>query len=769
VGQITSNSFMKREFGKPLIEEFLVGKDLRLVADTSGAYIPGHGTPTVIIVGRNQLPVGPTVRAVLGIRGEPGRPDNPAEGTVWRSIVEHVDEPGHDDGWTSTSDLDRSFLTKHPWSLTGGGATDLMATIEAAKQSSLIDRVVEIGRTTHTGADDAFYLPAPSFRTRGISQAVPVVLGEGVRDYFLDAPTWTAFPYDSDGRPVEPTSVLERLFWLNRTLLAGRVDYQQTLDERGLRWFDHSMFFPKRYRAPLSVAFAFVATHNHFVLDRGGKVFNRSAPVIKLPEGATEDDHLVLLGVLNSSTACFWLKQNSHNKGEGGGARVDAGYAARGEPWRETYEFTGTTLQDFPLPSSLPLERGRRLDSLVQQLATHTPQVVCEERTAPTRTALEAARVAHERIRAEMIVQQEELDWLVYRLYGLVDEDLTYQGDDLPDLALGQRAFEIALARQVEAGEAQTTWFTHQTPKITPVTGIPARWPAAYRGLVQRRLDLIGSDRAIGLLEKPEHKRRWSIDPWDKREKQALRDWLLDRLEDRRFWCDPTGRPTPRSVAQLADEVTRDRDLSGVLALWAGRPDAPVTASLVDLLADQAVPFLAAYRYKPSGLRKRGAWEHTWHLQRAEDRGEKLTGPVPVPPKYTSADFTRTSYWQHRGKLDVPKERFIGYPGAGRGTDPTPLLGWAGWDHAQQALALNTIIRDREQEGWTDDKLVPLIAGLAEVQPWIDQWHTAVDPTYGVSLAAFCRELLTEHATRAGMTIDELRAWRPRPTTRGRR
>ena len=62
----------------------------------------------------------------------------------------------------------------------------------------------------------------------------------------------------------------------------------------------------------MTITFAFVATHNHFVLDRGGKVFNRTAPVIKLPESATEDDHLALLGVLNSSTACFWLKQVSH-------------------------------------------------------------------------------------------------------------------------------------------------------------------------------------------------------------------------------------------------------------------------------------------------------------------------------------------------------------------------------------------------------------------------------------------------------------------------
>ena len=83
VGQITSNSFMKREFGTKLIEDFLAHQDLRLVADTSGAYIPGHGTPTVIIVGRNQRPVGPTVRAVLGVRGEPGRPEDPAKGIVW--------------------------------------------------------------------------------------------------------------------------------------------------------------------------------------------------------------------------------------------------------------------------------------------------------------------------------------------------------------------------------------------------------------------------------------------------------------------------------------------------------------------------------------------------------------------------------------------------------------------------------------------------------------------------------------------------------------
>ena len=117
----------------------------------------------------------------------------------------------------------------------------------------------------------------------------------------------------------------------------------------------------------------------------------------------------------------------------------------------------------------------------------------------------------------------------------------------------------------------------------------------------------------------------------------------------------------------------------------------------------------------------------------------------------------------------MPKERFILYPDAGRETDPTPLLGWAGWDHAQQSLALSVIIGAREAEGWDDERLVPLVAGLAELQPWVEQWHAEIDPAYGVSLAAFCREQLTTRAAQVGQTLDQLAAWRPEPATRGRK
>jgi Domain of unknown function (DUF7008)/Eco57I restriction-modification methylase len=764
VGQITSNSFMKREFGTKLIEDFLAHLDLRLVADTSGAYIPGHGTPTVILVGRNQQPVGSEIRAVLGIRGEPARPTDPAKGIVWTSIVEHVDDPVWDDAWITVADLDRIRLATHPWSLGGGGAVDLLANMTGTHRR-LGERCYRIGVFGIMGSDDCMVVNSQLIRHRGleVSGTSSLISGDDVRDFATHGrqPCW--FPYGASHvlRALESFPEWSRHLWPYRTELGNRATFSGgTYFSDGRPYYEWHQLPKDVGSHPWAIIFAGIATHNHFVLNRGSQATNRWAPIIKLPAGSTESDHLALLGVLNSSIACFWLKQNSHGKGNGG---VNEGF--RGDDWEEFYEFTGTTLQDYPLPSELPLKHGMILDGLAVGLASRGPFSVTAA-GLPTAASLAEGCATSEQTRSRMIATQEELDWEVYRLYGLIDEDLTYSGSDLPTLALGERAFEMALAQAVQSGDDETAWFTrHGT---TPITEIPTQWPTAYQGLVERRLDLIASNPSIRLLEKPEYKRRWLQGSWEQRQERALRDWLLDRLDDRCFWFDAQSRPLPRSAAQLADDVARDPDLVSVLALWEGRPDVPVTQSLVRLLTDEAVPFLAAYRYKDSGLRKREAWEQTWALQRREDAGEKV-GPIAVPPKYTSADFLKNSYWHARGKLDVPKERFILYPEAGRETDPTPLLGWAGWDHAQQSLALSLIIGERERDGWDDERLVPLVAGLAELQPWVKQWHGEVDASYGVSLAAFCAEQLTARAAQVGKTLEELAAWRPAPPTRGRR
>src|SRR5690606_29273686 len=211
----------------------------------------------------------------------------------------------------------------------------------------------------------------------------------------------------------------KRILLPYRRILSERVAYGSTQLERGLEWYEYSMFFRERYQVSHSIAFAFVATHNHFVLDRGGKVFKQSGPVIKLPEGASEDDHLRLLGLLNSSTACFWLKQVSYPKGGDPVGQEGARVSASG--WDDRYEFTGTKLQEFPLPDRLPLERARRLDSLARSLADADPENIINA-SQSAHAGLACSKERWHSIYRQMVAQQEELDWEVYSLYGLLDD-----------------------------------------------------------------------------------------------------------------------------------------------------------------------------------------------------------------------------------------------------------------------------------------------------------------------------------------------------------
>jgi len=57
-----------------------------------------------------------------------------------------------------------------------------------------------------------------------------------------------------------------------------------------------------------------------------------------------------------------------------------------------------------------------------------------------------------------------------------------------------------------------------------------------------------------------------------------------------------------------------------------------------------------------------------------------------------------------RCKLDVPKERFISYPGCESDEDHKPVYGWAGWDHLQQAQALAGLYEQRKSEGWEKER-----------------------------------------------------------------
>jgi hypothetical protein len=768
VGLITANSFMKREFGKKLIEDYIPKWDLTHVVDTSGAYIPGHGTPTVILFGRSQPPVSDSIRAVQGIRGEPSTPADPRKGLVWSAIASQVDVPGSESGFVSVADTKRARFEKHPWSIGGGGAAELKERLHESAIAALRDYAVDIGFGVVTREDEVFRIGDECAR-RGIADSLYRTLftGEDLRDWMLETGTSAVFPYNDALEPCADLPTL-RFLWRWKAQLSNRIAFGKTQLERELEWWEYSMLFRQRIAKTLTIAFPSVATHNHFVLDSTGASFKDTAPMIKIDPhmGRAEVDGM--LGLLNSSVACFWMKQVSFAKG--GDSVGTEGARIRKTLWDERFAFDAAKMEAFPLPASpWPSERSQSILRLSARLSSARPSAYVKS-VLPTRNGLREGQSDYERVLAEMISAQEELDWQCLHLYGLTEALLIApDGQIAPPLALGERAFEIVLARKVAAGDTETAWFARH--RSTPITELPAHWPGWYRDLVQRRIELIESDRNVGLVERPEHKRRWNRTPWADMEQAALRDWLLDRLEDRSLWFDGDYAVT-RTVAQLADRVATDEDWMSVARVYTGTVDVDALAVVTSLVVDEHVPAQAAARYKPSGRKKRAEWERTWDLQRAEDRGEEV-GRIAVPPKYAQADFARVSYWKQRGKLDVPKERFTSVVGAERDAssgDSTMVLAWAGFDHAQLAQALATLLFQRQTvDGWSGDQLLPLIAALDEVLPWVDQWHPDVAPGLGQPLAAFYRGQIDQVLASIGATAETVAAWEPPAPTRGRK
>ena len=757
VGKITGNNFMKREFGAPLVETFLPSVDVQTVIDASGAYIPGHGTPTILLFGRSRRPVASTLRVVDGIRGEPSQPADPAHGLVWTSIATMVDQPGERDSFTRSSDIERRELLVHPMTL--GVGRELRKRLESNDRN--ISSVSEsVGITSFTLEDDLYLVPAEVIDRKGIELARPIIEGDGVRDWIAAIPKAAVFPYDDSFEVVEPApaSAWWKHLWRGRTGLTRSVMFGgKTKVEAGLTWYEFGRLTAAKLRTPFSVTWAAVATHNHFALDRGGKVFKQTAPVIKLPGHATEADHLELLAVLNSSVACFWLRQVCQPKGGAG-----IGRGIHDEAWEARHDFNGENIRDLPLPPRRSAALASALDALAESRAALLAELSASREGVSLGRRLELLRMRDADVSARMITLQEELDWQTLAGYGLAPADVVV-GEDAPSIRLGERAFEIVLARQAAAGEAETTWFERHGSQA--ITELPTDWPSHYREVVEQRIQLINTDPDIGLIERPEHKRRWNWAPWADRQRTAVAKFVLDRLEDRALWTNLR----LLSTAELTDLIRADPMLIDALDVLADGKDLDPSATLERLVVEAAVPLPAAQCLTDIGLRKREAWERVWDLQRAEDRGEDV-GKIPLPPRYTRSDFRSATAWKHRDALDVPRERFVLVPHAERGADPSPVVGWAGWDERDLARALAARVMElREQEAVDAERVTPLLTGVVELLPWIHHWHPEHDALYGGPPGQYFESWLDGQLTELGITRDTLGAWRPPAPARGRK
>ncbi|MCA9640846.1 MAG: hypothetical protein KC492_09125, partial [Myxococcales bacterium] len=307
------------------------------------------------------------------------------------------------------------------------------------------------------------------------------------------------------------------------------------MKDAGLQWYEYMQFTRSLVFCPLQVTFANVATHNHFCLVRGRHVFNSKAPVIKLPAGASEEDHLALLGLLNSSVACFWMKQVFHPKSH-------ASQRHHPDPARAAYEFAATGLLAFPLPELGGLhDRMSRLagevDSCAQQRGRLLDAEFVNQAIRESQDALGLASRMEKRwrdadvLRERMVGMQEELDWVAYVGFGLAPIDGLIEPERYVQLSCprGERPFERIAGRSstVRSGGRALS----QEEGEVPAVGALPEWAEETW---KRRELLISESDALQLIETAVFKRAWRDSEQNvaepeyrkRKDEDDLRTWL---------------------------------------------------------------------------------------------------------------------------------------------------------------------------------------------------------------------------------------------------
>jgi hypothetical protein len=772
-GIIVANNFCKRSFGKGLVEKALRDVRLDLVVDTSGAYIPGHGTPTVMLFATNAVVdiARSQPLVVAGKRGEPREPADPARGLVWSAIAAHFGDEGFEDAWIAVQRLPQTTLVRHPWSLGSDSVTALKAKLDAFPRVK--DLKAEAGPAVIIIEDEAFirrYARALPLR--------PIVIGEDVRDWVATrSGAFAMVPHsDSDNGSSHAAATAASVdLWHLRTTLRNRGTFGSTFQELGLDWWCFRQYIsPRLGNGRSRITIAEVATNSHFVYDTSDAIFTQTAPVLTLRD-ADAAMYRDVAAILNSSTLEFWLKQVCFPKGDADGRKANA-------PFERFFVRNGTNVLQAPIPYLSDRNRtfgeGRAaitsaIDATLSDLlAIDAHALLATGNAANLPSLVSGARAQMNLFRERLVALQEELDWSVYGAFNLITDVPLMPTDRDIELARGHRPFEIALARRIEGGEEESAWFTRH--ELEPTTTIPDRYTGSMRAVLESRLALIESDPTIAQLEQPIYKRRWTFEPWETLLVRAATDWLLDALGEML-----RARPRLASADELTTELRNDPKAVVIGQFAKDGKDVDFSDTITRLLAYDSIPDSPSRVLTPAGLRKLigtqtaapGSpsgpphaesfvpgeavdWKRVWRLQEREDAGHDVS--VAVPPPFKNVDYAHPNGWRIRGKFNIANERFIVYD------ELSPKrYAWGGWTVHERALLssrASDLVDAQQNAGTTPPTLEDPRRCDTQFPLWdkLDELRRTNDPAYD-DIA-----ILAQQCGRA-CPCDVLERWREKP------
>lgn len=636
LGFIVSNAFTKREFGKPLVETFFPKVELQKIVDCSGLMFPGHGTPTCIVFAKNLTPdKNSHVRVTATLPGGGDLRTLPELSPLWKSIQEHYDLQNYSDERIVVGDRQRSDLSKWPMNL-DSSVEPTKKVIENGKKT--LEDFLEnpVGYVCITKGDDFFFQPI-SFIRRLSPQGkfvIPMSAGDDVRDWSNEN-NYALFPYLKDSFEVARIEELPyRDFFEDfKKTLSDRITFGKRQSERG-QWYEYAMLSQERLQSEYLITMPEISTHNHSLVLPMPFLVTQTSPAASVKFGKSSDYHY-FSSLLNSSVALFWLRLVSFSKRESADPASDTYYV-----------FASGKVQKFPVPlldknnqavkqtlSVLSLscwERGQQMPALsfkklfeqkgeayhgwYSSLAGYvTPHAVIAKNGFKSAEALsglrEKALSERERLRGEMIALQEEMDWIVYEAYGLVNNSdqlsVTSAQWEVEPLQLGERPFEL----------------------LRDGKPIPEHFSAERKELWKRRMEVIQSNEHIRRIEQPVYKRRWYRKVSDEKEFVNAYEWFL--LEKAEYWLEKTHK-RPVEVGAWAKALWEDERIrAGAQAVHAVENLDAFVKLFKTIVKTSAVP-----AWIPPAM----PWEQV--EKKFKDR------KVPAIAKKV------------RGKLNVPRERF---------------------------------------------------------------------------------------------------------------
>lgn len=362
-----------------------------------------------------------------------------------------------------------------------------------------------------------------------------------------------------------------------------------------------------------------------------------------------------------------------------------------------------------------------------------------------------------------MVALQEELDWLCYHLYGLDEASDVVPPEALEPLAptalpwvltlaAKDAAVRVNLAQGETSDELPTEWFSRH--RWEPLLEPPAALSASVRSRIEARRARAQANPDLALVETANFKRRWYKPDYDAEEQEALQLWIADRVE-----AEAKTRTRAFTLEQLTAALQDDHSVLAVGEVLTGRQDFSLSKLVAEALQSDAMPNHRFHLYNDNGLVKREVWERTWADQRREDAGEEVT--PQVPPAYDPKDFLRPEHYQLRGKLDVPKERFVTFSEVPGRAGLETLYGWAGWTPLQRLRAILAMDEDREDAGVPIGDRTGLLDSAWRLLPEVAR----EDPAVATRMKAELQALVGP----AGPSRELLEDWRgrfPPPRTR---